>query len=139
MASKQFRTHTCSQCCVSWEEELKLSPSTPNISGEPTPYCPFCHKRANYSTPVYLVSATGLTQIRVNAITFKLTRLRETREWCVRVYFNINPERRQHIPERDYYTTDYDDALGTMKAMAREELSKLVKVIRDASTRDILH
>jgi len=132
MAKKAFRTHTCNRCCTSWDSQVVYSDTSQNLSGEATEYCPFCNKRADYSTPVYMASATGLTQIRVNAITFKLVQILETREWCIRVYFTITPERKQHIPDRDYYCTDLEDAVGTMKAIAREELNKIIKVIRAA-------
>ena len=42
---REFRSHECT-CGHKWDAPVELSPATPNISGEPTPWCPECGKRA---------------------------------------------------------------------------------------------
>lgn len=47
---EQYRTHTC-QCGRQWTTPIALdSTPTPNLSGEPTPWCPGCNERAQLSS-----------------------------------------------------------------------------------------
>jgi hypothetical protein len=55
------RTHTCA-CGHSWTKEVELSDSTPNISGEKTPWCPVCGKRAAYSSPTAEEQSKGIAE-----------------------------------------------------------------------------
>jgi len=45
--------------------------------------------------------------------------LRDTQEYTVRVYVNG-----RRVPERDYFTSDYQDALATRQAMRQEVLDQ---------------
>ncbi len=48
------RTHNC-RCGHEWISSIARSHITANISGEPTPYCPMCGKRAVQSSPAISV------------------------------------------------------------------------------------
>lgn len=45
------REHECRQCHTKWEAPVTASKATPNISGEPTPFCPKCGSRGVNSSP----------------------------------------------------------------------------------------
>ena len=50
-AKGPYRMHTCSQCKHQWlTKAVPAKGFTPNISGEATPWCPLCHRRASESS-----------------------------------------------------------------------------------------
>ncbi len=46
---KAVRDHECRACGAKWTAPIKMA-ETPNISGEATPWCPQCSKRASSSS-----------------------------------------------------------------------------------------
>ena len=52
-----YRMHEC-HCGEKWQAIVEYSKSTPNLSGEKTPYCPKCGKRAAYSQPIGDIAMT---------------------------------------------------------------------------------
>jgi molybdopterin biosynthesis enzyme MoaB len=72
----------------------------------------------------------AITVITVNTTAFRLIKKRSTGEWVVRVI-----EGSKSNEDRAYYTDDFEDAIGTLKAMAREELEIILKKARSARIR----
>lgn len=58
-----FREHTC-QCGHTWTARITHAANTPNISGEPTPWCPMCGKRAVSSSAPTVNAAELCTKLR---------------------------------------------------------------------------
>lgn len=54
----RVRDHEC-RCGAKWTARVKLSPETPNLSGEETPWCSQCGKRASSSSPWRYVRDEG--------------------------------------------------------------------------------
>lgn len=54
----RVRDHEC-KCGAKWTARVKLSPETPNLSVEETPWCSQCGKRASSSSPWRYVRDEG--------------------------------------------------------------------------------
>ena len=57
------RDHECFACGKKWASEVRLSPHTPNLSGERTERCPQCGKPAGMSSPAREVRETRAIMI----------------------------------------------------------------------------
>ena len=48
----KIRDRDCMDCKHEWTSPVRLSPHTPNLSGEAVEYCPQCNSRNVVSHPV---------------------------------------------------------------------------------------
>lgn len=109
----QVRSHTCG-CGCQWKALVSMSDHTQNLSGEKTPYCPDCGKRAATSGPAYeATDADGFTWVDAR------------QAWYGPVMFC------NEVTEDDFDPDDPDDVAATLKVCADADVvrSKAVGII----------
>lgn len=67
-----YRIHGC-HCGEKWQAAVEYT-TTPNLSGEKTPYCPKCGKRAAYSQPATAAELPPIAYVSEDTIIRLLTK-----------------------------------------------------------------